>query len=117
MEIVRHPEIEKDLKKLKKFAAPVESLESWERFFVFKGLAETPAIDQMPGFGNKKIYKARVVLLKENISKSHGYRLIFQVLDTDKFEILVFSRHGVYHDENDLIILIKNRILNTNPNH
>lgn len=113
MEIVRHPEIEKDLKKLRKFAAPLESLESWERFFLFKGLAETPAIDHVPGFGDKKIYKARVVPLKENISKSHGYRLIFQSLDVDKCKMLVFSRHGVYRNENELIYLIKNRISDT----
>jgi hypothetical protein len=33
MQISRHYEIEKDLKKLKRFRAPLESLEAWERLF------------------------------------------------------------------------------------
>ena len=110
MEIIRHESIEKDLKKLKHFAAPKESLEAQERFFIFKGLAETPGIDQFPGFGERKIYKARVVPLKENLGKSKGYRLVFQILDGDICKILVFSRHGVYHNEQDLINLVKERI-------
>ncbi len=110
MQVIRHDGIETDLKKLKRSAAPRESLESWERFFAFKGIKETPGVNQFPGFGDKKIYKARVVPLRENFGKSKGYRVIFQILDGDICKILVFSRHGIYHDEKDLIGTIRKRL-------
>ncbi len=64
MEVIQHEDIEKDLKDLRRFPAPKESLEAWERLFCSKGLTETPAIDSFPGFGNFKIYKGRVVAMK-----------------------------------------------------
>ena len=109
MEIIRHQDIEKDFKNLKRFPAPQESLEAWERFFAFKGLRETPSVEQCSGFGQYKIYKARVVPLKENCGKSNGYRLIFQILENDICKILVFSRHGIYKTEQDLITLVRSR--------
>jgi hypothetical protein len=110
MEISRHPDIEKDFRALKRFAVPQESLEAWERFFCFKGLQETTGIDQFPGFGQRKIFKGRVVPLQENVGKSKGYRVIFEQIDEEKFIILVFSRHGVYGSEAELIKIIKGRI-------
>jgi len=110
MEIIRHPDIEKDFRNLKRFPTPQESLEAWERFFVFKGLSETPGIDLYPGFGEMKIYKARVVPLKENCGKSKGYRLIFQIYPDGVCKILTFSRHGIYKSEQELIDLIRTRI-------
>lgn len=108
MEIERHDEIQKDLKKLSRFPAPLESLEAWEAYLLFKGIRETPALDKMTGFGGYKIYKGRVVPLKENIGKSKGYRVIFQLLE-NKYKILVFSRHGIYKTERELTKLIKER--------
>lgn len=108
MEIWRHDGIEKDLKKLDRYPAPLESLEAWERLLLLKGIHETPATEQFPGFGESKIYKARVVPLKENIGKSKGYRVIFQLLE-EKYKILVFSRHGIYRTEGELIKLIRER--------
>lgn len=61
-----------------------------------------------PGFGERKIYKARIVPLKENIGKSKGYRAIFQLLE-ENYRILVFTRHGIYRTESKLIKLIKER--------
>lgn len=110
MQIIYHSEIEKDFKSLKRFPTPKESLEAWERLFCLKGLTETPGIDQCPGFGQSKIYKARVVPLKENCGKSKGYRLIFQLFENGDCMILVFSRHGIYSCEQDLINLVKSRI-------
>jgi mRNA-degrading endonuclease RelE of RelBE toxin-antitoxin system len=110
MLIERHYELEKDFRNLKRFPAPVESLEAWERLFYLKGLKETPGIEQYPGFGQHKIYKARVIPLRENCGKSKGYRLIFQVLENDSYLILIFSRHGIYGSEQELINLIKNRL-------
>ena len=110
MKISRHFEIEKDFKNLKRFPAPTESLEAWERLFVLKGIKETPGVDQFSGFGNEKIYKGRVVPLKEKFGKSKGYRVIFQITEEECCKIIVFSRHGIYHDENDLLKLIKERL-------
>ena len=110
MNIIRHKDIEKDLRNLRRYSAPFESLEAWERFFSLKGLRETPAVDHFPGFGERKIYKARVVPLKENIGKSKGYRLVFQMIDEDNCKILVFSRHGIYKFEQELINLVKERL-------
>ena len=110
MKISRHFEIEKDFKNLKRFPAPMESLEAWERLFVLKGIKETPGVDQFSGFGNEKIYKGRVVPLKEKFGKSKGYRVIFQITEEECCKIIVFSRHGIYHDENDLLKLIKERL-------
>ena len=110
MEISRHGDVEKDFRTLKHSAAPHESLESWERLFCLKGLRETPAINAFPGFGTRKIFKGRVVPLKENVGKSKGYRVIFEITDEDRCFVLVFSRHGVYRTEAELIALIKERL-------
>ena len=110
MQVIRHLEIEKDLKKLKHFQAPLESLEAWERLFCSKGLKETPGIDPYPGFGQEKVFKARVIPLRENRGKSNGYRLVFRLSSGDSYEILVFSKHGVYKSESEFIGIIKNRL-------
>jgi len=110
MKVVRHDDIEKDLRNLRRFTAPLDSLGAWERLFCLKGLRETPAIDTFPGFGERKIYKARVVPLRENVGKSKGYRAVFQMIDDESCKILVFSRHGVYKSEQELINLVKRRI-------
>lgn len=110
MQIYRHENIEKDFKNLKRFLSAEESLDSWERLFCLKGLKETPGIDMFSGFGNEKIYKARVVPLKENIGKSGGYRVIFQMLSETNCKILIFSRHGIYKSEQELIKIIKERL-------
>lgn len=111
MEIIRHCDIAKDLKRLKRFPAPEESLGAWERFFSAKGLRETSGVDAYQGLGNYKIYKARVVPLKENCGKSNGYRLIFQMENETVCKILVFFRHGIYNSERELLSLIKDRLL------
>jgi hypothetical protein len=114
MNIIRHEDIKKDFKNLRRFQAPLESLEAWERLFCLKGICETPAIDQFPGFGERKIYKARVVAMRENFGKSKGYRVIFQMTDAENCVILAFSRHGVYKSEQELISLVKQRIAQIN---
>lgn len=111
MKVIRHRDIEKDLKNLRRFPAPRESLEAWERLFCWKGLKETPAIEAFPGFGEHKIYKGRVVPMRENVGKSKGYRIIFQMTDMDYCKTIVFSRHGIYKSEHDLISIVKSRIL------
>jgi len=110
MEIQRHDAIENDFKSLKRFSAPEESLEAWERLFRLKGPKETPGINSFLGFGNTKVFKGRVVPVRENFGKSKGYRVIFQLVREDCFKILVFSRHGIYHDEQDLVNLVRTRI-------
>ena len=110
METFRHDDIDKDLKNLRRFPAPLESLEAWERLFCLKGIKETPAVDSYPGFGDMKIYKARVVPLRENVGKSKGYRVIFQMIDETCCKVLVFSRHGIYKTERTLMNLIKIRL-------
>jgi hypothetical protein len=110
MDLSRHQDIEKDFHALKRFVSPKESLQAWERLFSLKGLRETPGIDAYPGFGTRKVYKGRVIPLKENMGKSKGYRVIFELLEDHHYLILVFSRHGIYHDEQDLVNLIKTRL-------
>lgn len=109
MKIIRHIDIEKDLKNLRRFPAPLASLEAWERLFCWKGLSETPAIEAFPGFGERKIYKGRVVAMKENVGKAKGYRIVFQMVSADYCKILVFSRHGIYKSEQELMAIVKNR--------
>jgi len=110
MDIVWHDDIERDLKRLNGFPPPRESLEAWQRLFCAKGLKETPAIDSYPGFGNAKIYKGRVVPLRENTGKSKGYRVIFQISAVNYCKIIIFSCHGIYKTEQELINIIKQRI-------
>lgn len=110
MEICRHEGIEKDFKNLKRYPAPRESLEAWELLFLAKGLQETPSIDQCHGFGEWKVYKGRVIALRENMGKSKGYRVIFEISATGICTILVFSRHGIYKTEGELIGWIKERL-------
>ena len=111
MEIIRHGAIEKDLRSLKRFPAPLASLVAWERLFCLKGMRETPGIEHFPGLGVGNIFKARVVPLKENCGKSKGFRLIFRLINNASCQILVFTRHGIYQSEHDLIRLIKERII------
>ena len=111
MQICRHEDIAKDFKNLKKFRAAEESLEAWERLFVLKGIRETPGINLFSGFGNEKIYKGRVVPLKENVGKSGGYRVVFQILEDNCCKILFFSRHGIYKSEQELVSIIKERLV------
>lgn len=110
MQISRHENIKKDLKSLRRFPKPEESLASWERLFCLKGLKETPAIDIFSGFGNEKVYKGRVVPLKESVGKRKGYRVIFQMQSEFECKILVFSRHGVYSSEKELMMIIRERL-------
>lgn len=110
MNIIRHESIGKDLRNLRRFPAPLRSLEAWERLFSLKGLRETPAIDMFPGFGEQKIYKARVVPLSENIGKSKGHRVVFKMIGEEICQILLFSRHGVYRYEHELTKLVKERL-------
>lgn len=110
MKLTRHDGLEKDFRDLRRFPAAEASLAAWERLFCLKGVRETPGVEMYPGFGNAKIYKGRVVPLRENIGKSKGYRVIFQMVDESCCEILVFSRHGIYKSEQDLIRLIKVRL-------
>jgi len=111
MTVSLHSDIEHDLRKLKRFPAAQETLEAWVRLFCVKGLDGTTGIDQYPGFGQRKIYKARVVPLKENIGKLGGYRLIFEITSEQDCIILVFSRHGIYKTEQELANLIRLRIV------
>jgi len=70
-----------------------------------------PAVDLSAGFGEMKIYKGRVVPLRENVGKSKGYRVIFQITAQNGCcKIIIFSRHGIYKTEQELIELIKERI-------
>ena len=85
-------------------------MEAWERLFCLKGLKETPGIKQYSGFGQENIFKARVIPIKENCGKSDGYRLIFKFVSDDLYKIIVFSRHGIYKNENELIKIIKSRL-------
>ena len=111
MEIAWHDNIENDLKSLRRYPAPRASLEAWQRLFCLKGVREMPAVDQFPGFGDFKVYKGRVVPLQENVGKSKGYRVIFQMMiQNDCCLILVFSRHGIYKTEKELMDLIKQRM-------
>lgn len=110
MEVSRHDDLNKDFRKLRRFAAPEESLRAWERLFCLKGLKETPGINLFPGFGSETIYKGRVIPLKENIGKSKGYRVVFQLWDTEKCKVIVFSRHGIHKTEQELVDLIKIRL-------
>jgi hypothetical protein len=110
MHICRHDGIEKDFRDLKRFAAARESLNAWERLFDAKGLREMPSIDQCSGFGERKIYKARVIALRESFGKSKGYRVIFELKNIDECVVLAFSRHGIYKSEGELIALIKERL-------
>jgi len=110
MEVSHHPDIKKDFKKLKRYPSAKQSLEAWIRLFCVKGLAETPGIDPYNDFGAEKIYKARVIPLQENVGKAHGYRLVFQMKSEQECHILIFSRHGIYKHEKELIALIKQRL-------
>lgn len=109
-EIHRHPNIAGDLKRLRKFPRPDASLESWEMLFRAKGFHGVPGIDRYPGFGEREIYKARVVPLGENVGKSSGYRLILERLADGTYRILVFSRHAQYKHERELQQLIRERL-------
>jgi len=68
MKICRHSDIEKDFHILKRFAAPEDSLEAWERLFCLKGLREMPAIDAFPGFGERGKFIRRALFRCEKMS-------------------------------------------------
>jgi hypothetical protein len=110
MIIERHCDIEGDFRKLKRYPAPEDSLEKWERLFCTKGVHETPAVEEYPGYSGARIFKARVVPLQENVGKSKGYRVIFQMCSDDLCKIVIFTRHTVCRSEAELIEIIKRRL-------
>jgi hypothetical protein len=109
MEIIRQDGILRDFKKLERFPSAVASLEAWERLLLLKGIRETPGIEQYPGFGERTIFKGRVVPLRENVGKSKGYRVIFE-LAGEKYIIILFYRHGIYKTEKEVTALIHERL-------
>ena len=82
MNVVRHEDVEKDLRNLRRFSAPLESLEAWERFFSLKGLRETPGVDRDMCYsniargerenGNPEICR----YIENNESRYHCYSII-----------------------------------------
>lgn len=108
--MIRHADIGKDLRNLKRFLTAVDSLEARERLFIAKGLQETPGIDQYAGFGNSRVFKARVVALRENVGKAKGYRLVFRLRPDHSCQILAFSRHGIYKSEQELMDIVRTRL-------
>lgn len=110
---VRHPSIEKDIKRLgKHYPAPSESLEAWERLAAAVGLNGFAShCARYPGLGAHIVFKARVQALKEKHGKSSAYRLIFRKTDDgEQYEFLVLTRHEEYKNERDLIALVKERL-------
>lgn len=108
--VIRHPNIESDIKALRKFRTAKESLEAWERLFCARGLHEMPGISPYPGFGEREIYKARAIPLGEHRGKSGGYRIILERTDRIVFRILLISRHTEYKQEKELGSLIRSRL-------
>lgn len=110
MKIIRHQDLQRDMKVLgKKYPTPEESLESWEMLFEIKGLEEMSGLERYPGFGKNIIYKARVIPKKENVGKSSGYRVIFQIKD-GSCVILFFYRHTIQKKETKIGKFIGHRI-------
>ena len=75
-----------------------------------KVLHETPGIDHVPGFGERKICKARSVPLRENVGKLKGYGVVFQMVAEENCRILIFSRNGIYKSEQELMGMVKQRM-------
>lgn len=108
--VTRHPSIAKDLKNLRRYPQAEKSLDAWERIFCARGLKETPGINRYPGFGEREIYKARVVALGEKSGKAGGYRVIFERRGGTIFCLLILTRHSEYKHEKDLMNLIHARL-------
>ena len=114
LQVIRCPEIAKDIKALrKKHRHAEDDLRAAER--LLENGKSLRHVDPYPGFGTKQVYKARYVNRDlGNQGLSSGYRIVYEMLDREN-GVLCFIIIYVYskkddHDEKDIKREVNKRI-------
>jgi mRNA-degrading endonuclease RelE of RelBE toxin-antitoxin system len=107
------PQIQKDLKELKRRFKSVETHLLYAERLLELGQS-LPQTDPYPGFGEShKVFKTRVLNTDTDKGKSSGYRLIYEEVSGDKGKqiliIFLYDKHTC-NDENKVRIEVKTRL-------
>ena len=106
--VVDHDSLESDLKPLlKRYPSARENLEQAERLMA----AEKPLLHQtrFPGFGERKVFKGRIVNSDINRGNSSGYRLVWEDVG-EHLRVLHMYAHSDRKRESDVVATVKSRL-------
>lgn len=117
LQVIRCPEIVKDIKALrKKHRHAEDDLRAAER--LLQSGKQLRHVERYPSFGNKQVYKARYVNQDlGNQGLSSGYRIVYEMSNRENgatcfIIIYVYSKKGG-PDEKDIRREVSNRIRNS----
>lgn len=100
----RHPYLAKDLKRLgKKHRSVAQDLVYAER--LLSAGQTLPETTPYPGFGQRKVFKTRVINTSIASGKSKGYRLIYELVaaeDDNNIELVLLYDHTTHTDESEV---------------
>lgn len=102
---IRLPQLENDLKRLKRKFRSVETDLIYAERLLEVGQV-LPQTDPYPGFGkDHNIFKTRVINTDSGKGKSSGYRLIYEEIESkgDKVILLLFLYSKTTHDDENKV--------------
>lgn len=110
--VKRHPSIARDLKRLSKRYPSVERDLMYAERLLEAGqtLTQTYAY---PGFGQRRLYKTRVVNTAIPSGKSKGYRMIYEAIveqGNDGFLLVLLYDHSSYKSELEVRKEVRDRL-------
>lgn len=109
---IRIRQFKSDIKTLgKKYHRAEESIIDIERL-LSSGIS-LPQTDRYPGFGERKLFKTRIIMIGANEGKSGGHRLIYEELELKSNRVIIIITvysHSTYKDEGVILREINSRL-------
>lgn len=109
---IRIRQFKSDIKTLtKKYHRAEESIIRIERLLAAG--ESLPQTERYPGFGERKIFKTRLIMLGSNEGKSGGHRLIYEELELKSKRVVILITiysHSIYKDEKAVLKEINSRL-------
>lgn len=108
MSIIRHPQFEKDVKKLKKYKTLQQSLDAFCKLLELRKITQEKIADTK----GREVYKARVFLLNSGVGKSSGPRVVVEKCGESWALLYIFmhNQHGDQkHETNEIRRVISER--------
>ena len=112
LQVRRHPRLARDLKQLgKRFPSVERDLVYAERLLAAgQSLPQTDALQE---FGERRLFKTRVVNTSIQRGKSAGYRLVYEIVveeDDDGFLLLLLYDHKTLRTEEEVRKELRTRL-------
>ena len=112
LQVRRHPWLARDLKQLgKRFPSVERDLVYAERLLAVG--QSLPQTDALQGFGERRLFKTRVVNTSIQRGKSAGYRLVYEIVveeDDDGFLLLLLYDHKTLRTEEEVRKKLRTRL-------